>query len=184
MSVDIRFSPDDRSGLVAEGTYVIDAARRMGVAISSECGGKEKCDSHIVIVEEGAALLSSLTDSERKHLSEDQLAKGERLACQARLEKAGEVRIRLLPQKAQEPQAQAEPDDLSKKFGEMPLDKKIRTLAQMEAMTAYQTLVTIADVPFKVAGKVLDVMAVRGRSMDKQERASRRSGDHGDDGKG
>jgi uncharacterized 2Fe-2S/4Fe-4S cluster protein (DUF4445 family) len=181
MSVDIRFFPDDRSGLVAVGTYLIDAARRMGVAISSECGGREKCDAHVVVVEEGAALLSSLTDSEREHLSEDRLARGERLACQARLEKAGEVRIRLLPQKAHEPQSKTEPDDLSKQFSEMPLEKKIRTLTQMEAMTAYQTLTAIADVPFKLAGKVLDVMAVRGRSMDRQDRASRHAAGHTDD---
>jgi ferredoxin len=182
MSVDIRILPDDRSGLVAEGTYLIDAARRMGVAIPSECGGTA-CESHVVIVEEGAGLLSSLTDSERRHLSEERLARGERLACQARLEKAGEVRIRLLPHKAPEPQTQPQPDELSKKFSEMSLDKKIRTLAQMEAMTAYQTIVTLADVPFKVAGKVLDVMAVRGRAMDRQERASRHSDSHDEDGK-
>src|ERR687883_2067486 len=97
MSVDIKFQPEDRNGLVAEGTYLLDAARRLGVALPTECNGRGECDTCAVVIEEGATLLSSLTEAERARLSPERLAAGERLACQAKVERGGEVVLRPVP---------------------------------------------------------------------------------------
>ena len=63
MSVEIRFEPDGPSGLVAEGTSILDAARRLGFQIP-DCG---ECDATCAIkIITGAPLLSGLTDGERQ----------------------------------------------------------------------------------------------------------------------
>ena len=88
MSVEIRFEPDGPSGQVAEGTLITDAARRLGFQIT-DCG---ECDGTCVIrIVTGIALLSDLTDTERKQLSPERLASGDRLACQCKAERGGEL---------------------------------------------------------------------------------------------
>src|SRR4051794_40272622 len=97
MSVDITILPEGQHGLVAQGTYLLDAARRLGVRIPSECGGLGECDTCAIVVQTGATLLSSLTEAERQRLSPDRLASGERLACQSKIIAAGELVVRLAP---------------------------------------------------------------------------------------
>ena len=59
MSVSITFEPSGISGLVAEGTYLIDAARRMGAPLGAGCtAGKGECPACVVSVKTGANLLS------------------------------------------------------------------------------------------------------------------------------
>ena len=59
MSVSITFEPSGINGLVAEGTYLIDAARRMGAPLGAGCtAGKGECPSCVVSVKAGADLLS------------------------------------------------------------------------------------------------------------------------------
>src|ERR671939_115777 len=94
VNVEWRAEGDVHTGLVAEGTYLLDAARRMGVRLPAECGGRGECDTCAVVVEEGASLLSELTDGERRHLGEGRRAAGERLACQARAVRAGGLVLR------------------------------------------------------------------------------------------
>ena len=87
MSVNVEWKIDGEheppQGIVAEGTYLWDAAKRLGVRLPAECGGKGECDTCAVVVEEGATLLSTLTDAERRLLSPERLAEGERLASGA-----------------------------------------------------------------------------------------------------
>ena len=74
MSVEIKFEPDGPSGSVAEGTSVVDAARRLGFQVP-ECG---VCDATCAIrIITGSTLLSDLTDTERQQLSPARLAAGE-----------------------------------------------------------------------------------------------------------
>jgi len=47
------FEPSGRRGQVAEGTTLLDAARQLGVAIESICGGRQTCAKCTVRVEEG-----------------------------------------------------------------------------------------------------------------------------------
>lgn len=178
MSVNVRFSDREADGVIAEGTYVWDAAKRMGVRLPAECAGKGQCDTCAVIIEDGMSVLSSLTDAEREHLSPERLAAGERLACQTRIERGGDLRLRLAPVTEREATSEESLRDIGHDFRELPLNQKLRTLIEFEAVTAYQTLKTIADVPSLIGGKVLDLMAGYGRSLDRRDRRQHRPAEH------
>lgn len=178
MSVEIKFEPDGHSGLIAEGTYLWDAAKRLGVRLPAECQGRGECDTCAVSVEQGMELLSSLTDPEREHLSPERLAAGERLACQTKIERGGELVLRIVPATERAVTSDETVKDLRKEFRELPLGRKITTLVELEATTMFQTLNTIMEVPFMLGGKVMDLMAWRGRTLNERDRAARRPLEH------
>jgi glutaminyl-peptide cyclotransferase len=178
MSVEIKFEPDGRNGLIAEGTYLWDAAKRLGVRLPAECNGRGECDTCAVVVEEGATLLSSLTEAERTRLSPERLAAGERLACQAKVEHGGEVVLRAVPATERAETSAETEKDLRKEFSELPLTRKLTTLVELEAVTLFQTLDALINVPFAIGGKVMELMAVRGRSLDDRKQAARRPLEH------
>ena len=204
MSVEITFEPDGLSGLVAEGSNLWDTAKRMGVRLPSECGGKGECDTCALTVFHGASLLSAVTDAERTHLSEARLSAGERLACQTRIERPGEVKVRIAPEVEQAEENAAkfrkafgkleltrkmafvmelekalimrQPVGISgdeveaeyrREFNELPFNRKLAALAELEGASAIHGVLDVANLPFTIGEKVMDVMAVRGRRMDK-----------------
>ena len=146
-----------------EGTNLLDAAKRLGVPIPTECHGRGECDTCAVTVIEGAGLLSSPSTSEHERLGQERLAMNQRLTCQTRVERSGELVLVSMP--AQEGKETA--DDAARKFKEefreLPLGKKIKRLAEFEAVSAFEALTTIAGLPFTVGEKVLDVVADFGR---------------------
>src|SRR5437667_4650077 len=148
MSVEITFLPEGHTGLVAVGSNLVDAARRLGVRIPTECDRKGECDTCALVVESGAELLSSLTDPERQRLSPDRLADGERLACQVKIETAGKLTLRLAPATERAETSDESASDIRKDFRELPLSKKVSTLFELEAVTLFQFLNAIADAPF------------------------------------
>ena len=178
MSVDITILPEGQHGLVAQGTYLLDAARRLGVRIPSECGGLGECDTCAIVVQTGATLLSSLTEAERQRLSPDRLASGERLACQSKLIAAGELVVRLAPVTERAETTEEVKSDIRKEFRTMPLDKKLSTLVELEAVAAYQTLSALAELPSKAAGKLLGIAAGIGKSASRRDRESRIPEEH------
>jgi ferredoxin len=178
MSVEIKFEPDGHSGLIAEGTYLWDAAKRLGVRLPAECEGRGECDTCAVVVEQGATLLSSLTEAERVHLSPERLAAGERLACQSQVERGGELVLRMVPATERAPTSDEATKDFRKEFRELPLGRKLSTLVELEAVTMFQTLSAIVEVPFMIGGKVMDLMAGRGRALNDRDRATRRPSEH------
>jgi ferredoxin len=178
MSVDIKFQPDGHSGIIAEGTYLWDAAKRLGVRLPAQCEGRGECDTCAVVVEKGATLLSSLTEAERKQLSPERLASGERLACQSKIERGGELILRPVPVTERAETADETVKDLRKEFRDLPLDRKLATLVELEAVTMMQTLNTIANSPFSLVEKVMGFMAGRGRQLDRREREARRPVEH------
>src|SRR5256885_31072 len=99
MGVNVEWKVGDggRGGIVAEGTYLWDAAKRLGVRLPAECEGRGECDTCAVVVEEGATLLSDLTQAERTRLSPERLAAGERPACPAKVERGGGLGLRPVP---------------------------------------------------------------------------------------
>ena len=79
-----------RDGVEARSETILEHARGAGIEIASDCGGQGQCRKCVVSIESGEEHLSPLTQSEQ----EAGLAKGERLACQARIEDtSGLVRI-------------------------------------------------------------------------------------------
>jgi ferredoxin len=182
VNVEWKVGDEERNGIVAKGTYLWDAAKRLGVRLPAECDGRGECDTCAVVVEEGATLLSGLTDAERVRLSPERLAAGERLACQTKVEHAGDLVLRPVPLAAHV----ETPDEATKEatknfreeFGRMPLKQKLSTLVELEAVTAYQALVRVIDIPFDVFGKGLDLLAGRGRKLSQSEHARQRPAEH------
>jgi ferredoxin len=180
MSVRVEWKTEGNGhdGVVAEGTYLWDIAKRLGVRLPAECAGRGECDTCAVVVEEGATLLSSLTEAERVRLSPERLASGERLACQAKVERGGELVLRPVPPTERQPTEEETVKDFRKEFSELPLQKKLSTLVELEAVTAWQTLGAVADLPFSLFEKGLDLLGRRGRSLHQRERAARRPAEH------
>jgi ferredoxin len=180
MSVNVEWktADGDRTGIVAEGTYLWDAAKRLGLRLPAECEGRGECDTCAVVVEEGATLLSALTTAERERLSPERLAAGERLACQTKVERGGDLVLRPVPVTERAETTDEAVRDFRKEFSEMPLQKKLSTLVELEAVAAFQTLGKIAELPFTLFEKGLDLMAGRGRTLTARERAARRPAEH------
>ena len=180
MSVNVEWKVGDEShsGVVAEGTYLWQAAKRLGVRLPAECDGRGECDTCAVVVEEGATLLSALTSAERERLSPERLLAGERLACQTKIERGGDLVLRPVPATEREETAEEAVRDFRKGFKELPLQQKLRTLAEFEAVTAYQALAALVDLPFNVIEKGLDVLAGRGRKLGQSEREGSRPAEH------
>lgn len=156
MSVEIKFEPEGPSGLVAEGTNILDAAKRLGFHIPADCDGQGECDTCAVKIINGATLLSALTEGERKQLSAERLAGGERLACQCKAEHGGELSLRLVAQTERARTAEEKTADLRKEFTELPFERKMATLLQLETIAVTEALDTIADRSVTLGKKIFD----------------------------
>jgi len=77
------------------GISLLEAARKAGAGIQSICGGKARCGKCTVVVRQGSELLSSVSESEFKFLSQAELATGYRLACRALVTRAGSIIINI-----------------------------------------------------------------------------------------
>lgn len=137
MTVAITFEPPHLTGLVAEGVTLLDAAKRMGVRLSASCCKQEECRSCVVLINTGAALLSLPGEAEQKFLIELRLAPDHRLACQAIIERSGEL-IVTIPEPDYSAKNQLK--DVRKAFRELPLNEKLTTLVQLEAVTMSEAL--------------------------------------------
>ena len=154
MSVSITFEPSGINGLVAEGTYLIDAARRMGAPLGAGCtAGKGECPACVVSVKAGADLLSPPSLVEEQQLgTEDQTL---RLACQVKIENHGDVVVMT----ATRPERSAPVDtegELTKRFGALPLGKKLSTLMQLEAIAMSEAFDAAIEKPLAFGSKTFD----------------------------
>ena len=174
VNVEWKTAGSGHTGLVADGTCLLDAARRHGIDLPTECGGRGECDTCAVVVEAGAALLSEPTEAERTRLGAERLAAGERLACQAKAVSAGDLVLRPVPQAARAETTEETARDFKEEFKRLPLRKKLATLAGLEAEMAYETLVRAVDIPFELFGKGLDLLGGRGRRLSQADRERRR----------
>jgi ferredoxin len=171
MSVSITFEPSGISGVVAEGTYLIDAARRMGASLGAGCTvGKGECPACVISVKSGAALLSLPSLAEEKQLGVEQLDQNLRLACQVKIENPGEVVVMV----ATRPQTRSTPDnseqELRTKFGALPLKKKLATLVQLEAITMSEAFDSAIEKPLAFGAKTFDAIANRARARSAQKK--------------
>ena len=169
MSVSITFEPSGLSGVVAEGTYLIDAARRMGVSLGMGCTvGKGACPSCLVAVKSGAGLLSAPSAVELKQLDVEDLAQSHRLACQVKLAFPGEVVVMAT---ARKPGSSGVPRDtaseLRRDFGALPLRQKLATLMQLEALTMTEAFDTAIEKPLAFGAKTMDAILSKTRAKKK-----------------
>jgi uncharacterized 2Fe-2S/4Fe-4S cluster protein (DUF4445 family) len=129
MNVYVTFEPSGNCGLVASGTYLWDAAKRLGVKVPGKCNSLAECHECVFTIKEGMGSLSSVTNVERQSLSEEQLKANERLACQARIIGEDDVVV-FIPQ-----DAHPEIDTVEKferEFGKLAIDKKYAVLYELE----------------------------------------------------
>ena len=130
MSVEITFEGDGGHGLVAVGTSLWEAAKRLGVHLPADCNGRGECDACAVLVIAGAELLSPANDDERKVLGAQLLGTQHRLACQTTLDRTGAVAVRLAPEGlCTEKQKEA-----GKVFRKLPLSSRVGALIELQAI--------------------------------------------------
>ncbi|HEV2836426.1 MAG TPA: 2Fe-2S iron-sulfur cluster-binding protein [Pyrinomonadaceae bacterium] len=169
MSVSITFEPSGISGVVAEGTYLIDAARRMGATLGAGCtAGKGECPSCVVSVKTGAELLSPPSAVEQRQLGVEHLDQSYRLACQTKIENHGDVVVMvstLSPRTTAPVDTEAE---LRTKFGALPLTKKLATLMQLEAITMSEAFDSAIEKPLAFGSKTFDAIMNRTRGKNDQ----------------
>ncbi|MFO7698118.1 MAG: ASKHA domain-containing protein [Anaerolineae bacterium] len=89
----VRFHPDATWHASLPGETLLQIAERAGVPIERVCGGRGTCGKCRVVLLEGE--LTPLTAAEQRHLSEDELHEGYRLACQALPGNASQVIVRI-----------------------------------------------------------------------------------------
>jgi ferredoxin len=165
MSVSITFEPSGISGVVAQGTYLIDAARRMGAPLGTGCtAGKGECPACLISVKSGADVLSAPSLAEETQLGDEQLDQSLRLACQVKLENQGDVVVMVTTRPQARPTETDMAADLQKKFGALPLGKKIATLMQLEAITASETFDAAIEKPLAYGSKAFDSIMNRARA--------------------
>src|SRR5215510_7634838 len=113
MSVSITFEPSGISGVVAQGTYLIDAARRLGAPLGTGCtAGKGECPECLISVKMGIEVLSPPSLAEETQLGNEQLDQSLRLACQVKLENQGEVVVMVAARPQARPTASDSAADL------------------------------------------------------------------------
>jgi ferredoxin len=175
MSVSITFEPSGISGVVAQGTYLVDAARRMGAPLGTGCtAGKGECPECLISVKTGADLLSPPSLAEETQLGNEQLDQSLRLACQVKLVNHGDVVVMMAARSHAQPTPTETAADLQKKFGALPLGKKLATLVALEAITASETLDAAIEKPLALGSKAFDSIMWRARSVRAHARAQER----------
>ena len=165
MSVSITFEPSGINGVVAQGTYLIDAARRMGAPLGAGCtAGKGECPACVVSVKAGAELLSPPSLVEENQLGAGQLDQSLRLACQVKIENHGDVVVMAAPRPQNRPTIDETEAELRKKFGALPLTKKLATLVQLEAITMSEAFDSAIEKPLAFGSKTFDSIMGRARA--------------------
>jgi ferredoxin len=183
LEAEIKFSREDREGVVAVGTYLIDAAKRFGIHFEDVCNPEAAIHHCSVVVASGSNLLSGLTKAEEDYFASNGRKTNERLACQVKIDKAGEVEI-MTDKKVKDPEPEAKSnsadssEEYRKAFEEMPLEKKIANLVQLETIALGETVSFIINSPFKVADKLMDVMAEFGFKKEERQKESARPAEH------
>lgn len=180
MSVEIIFEVEEqteqRHGIVAENTYLWDAAKRLGVKLEESEAFDETLEDCAVTIKKGAENLSTPTSAEMQHLTDERREAGERLARQTRIQKSGEIVV-MVKKKAEQKDADKE-RNWREDFQALPFEKKFATLAELEAVALGETVSFVANLPFTISNKVIDVLAGFGWQIDKSNRQARRPQEH------
>lgn len=177
MEADIKFEREQRIGIIPVGTYLFDAAKRFGVKLETELFGE--WEDAVVNVSRGQEFLSDYTSLEKEHLTEASRKKGERLARQAKIEKSGEVVIMTKEKIQEEPEEeQKRQEEYRKKFQELPLEKKIAELVELERIALSDTFSFVLNSPYKIGEKIIDVLAEFGLRFEEEEKKAKTPEEH------
>jgi len=176
---EINFEREGVSGIVPVGTYLAGAARRFGVRFVEPCdfaAGEHHCEVELTA---GANLLSARTAAEVKYFEGKDAGPRHRLACQAKIEKEGEIEVKTKESETTKEDKKPETEEeYRKRFAELPLDKKISELVQLEAMALSDTLSFVFNSPYTLGEKVVQLMAQFGFKKEEQERDAAKPEEH------
>lgn len=188
--VDIKFLPAEISGTVAVGTYVADAARRLGVKLGGTCFPAEGIH-FCAFTASDETVLSEVTDDEKAYFSRLRSDErfGQRLGCRTRIEASGEIEITMSINEEKHASSassgsgkEIDPANISdaylKNFAALPLDKKIGELTKLEAVALSDTLVYILNAPLTIADRILNSLAGYGRKLEQAEAEAARPVEH------
>ncbi len=95
LSAKLIFQPHGKRLEIPLGTNILEAAREVGINISSICGGIGRCGKCRVIVHCGKESLSEPSESEKHAFSKEDLDVGLRLACQTTVLNTGKVVVEI-----------------------------------------------------------------------------------------
>lgn len=174
MSVEITFQPSGLTGLIAEGTYLIEAAKRMGLRLPADCHERGECTACVVSIVAGHSLLSAPTKAERRMLTEEKLGKEYRLACQVRIERSGELAVGLIS----ESEKTTEAKDPKKVAGGTGLNQKFTTFVEREANTMFKTFDALMDKSRSLGENMFDRFANKAKSTRDRELENKRPPEH------
>jgi ferredoxin, 2Fe-2S len=89
----VTLQPIGKSGEVADGTNLLQAAEQFGFELRHDCGGFANCSTCRVVIESGMENLSEIEFDEENMLDVAGLVPPYRLACQAKVH--GDVVVRV-----------------------------------------------------------------------------------------
>lgn len=170
----INFEREQVDGIVAVDTCLADAVKRFGIRFAGDCDHGHGVHHCALIVSSGISNLSPPTKTETEHFAAHGRRSNERLACEARIIKSGEIVI-MTNQKKEEPKKAETPKDrFQAEFEAMPLDKKFASLFRMEAATLTEAFEYVVKSPMKVVEKFGDVITEFGIKLEKEARKATR----------
>jgi ferredoxin len=164
MSVAITFDDEGHNGLVAEGTNLWAAAKRLGLRLPADCDGRGECDACAVVIVQGHDLLSPPTEAERNVLGPERLLH-ERLACQTLLSHTGEVIVRPAPVAAQ----QDDKSGYKKRFRDLPFNQQVGALIEIEATVVSEALNKIRGTYASAVEKLLNLASPQEAKKEKKD---------------
>ncbi|HVL36070.1 MAG TPA: 2Fe-2S iron-sulfur cluster binding domain-containing protein [Burkholderiales bacterium] len=104
--ITITFLTSNRVIRVAEGSNLLRSAIREQVGLPFKCGGGI-CGTCRCRIEQGLEHTDKVKDKERKHLTEEDLAQGHRMACQTFVQ--GDVTVSWIPLAERKPRPKPPP---------------------------------------------------------------------------
>jgi ferredoxin len=177
MEAELKFERENINGIAVVGSYLIDAAKRLGVDITDDCGRLGLCDTCAVTVTSGAEFLSEPTKAELEQLTEERLQKGERLSCQAKIAGEGEIVILTHERKEERPEEELH-EEYRKEFEALPLEQKISRLMELEAVAFGETLSFVLNAPYTIGGKLVDLLSGFGLKFDQESKEAKKPEEH------
>lgn len=176
----LTFKREEREGVMPVGSYLTDAAGRLGIRPERKCAPFENIHFCKMSVLEGRDLLSPPTEHETEYLSTEQGPADDRLGCQAKITESGDIVIMTTETKEEKAETEAETvgKEYTKEFAELPLEKKMAQLVELEAIALGETVSFVINSPYLIFQKAMDVMAEFGLKKEEQGKKAARPAEH------
>ncbi len=176
----LTYKREEREGIFPVGTYLSDAGGRLGIRPEKKCIPFEDVHFCRLSILEGSDRLSPPTAEEAKLLAAEDAPANDRLACQTKIAEPGEIVVMTMETKA-EPASEKEEEsakEFTKEFSELPLEKKIAQLVQLEAIALGETMSFVINSPFMIFDKAMDVLAELGLQKEARDKRATRPPEH------